>query len=380
MISKKQSSILHFVTILLLGSLLIISGCGKEMTEAISESAITVNTVTAEQRDIYKSTSYSGRLKARSEVEVFPKTSEQVISIQVAEGQEVMAGETLMILDSSSLQPSLKQAEAQVASARANQANNEISLEAARKNYERTKELYDNGAVTLLELETAEDEYSSLQSGSVEAAVAQAEASLLSVQEQVAYCNITAPVSGAVGRIDVSVGDYVTTSSTVAVISDPQQLQAEIMVGESDITKIELNTQVDVYVESVSEDAFTGTVSSIATVLNSSSDMYPITVTVDNSAGKIKSGMYAEIMIHTSGVQNALCIPLSAIIPDNGVNIVYTVDDESRAARTEVETGINDNNYIQVLSGLKAGDKVITLGNTLISNGSLLTTESEEGE
>jgi len=108
--------------------------------------------------------------------------------------------------------------------------------------------------------------------------------------------------------------------------------------------------------------------------------MYPVTVTIDNSEGKMKSGMYAKVLIDTSGAQSALSIPLSAVIPSNGVEVVYTVTDENKAKRVEVTTGISDETYVQILSGLKAGEKVVTKGNTLISDGSLLTTESKEGK
>ncbi|AET69686.1 RND family efflux transporter, MFP subunit [Desulfosporosinus orientis DSM 765] len=380
---NKRVNIFQLLTALLVGVLLFISGCSPQMPTSAAESATTVDVAAAEARDIYGSISYSGRLKASREVQVLPQTSARIISINVSEGQGVAAGETLMTLDSSSLQASLKKAEAQVASAKANQVTNQIKLEAARKSYERTKLLYDAGSVTQVELDDAKLAYDSLNSGSVEAAVAEAEASLLSVQEQIGYTSIKAPVSGIIGRIDVSVGDYVNTSNTVAVISDPQELKAEIMVGESDIAIMKLNTKVNVYVRSVGQEPFSGTISSIASVLAADSNMYPVTITLDNAKGEVKSGMYAEVSIAASGVQNALCIPLSSIIPDNGVNVVYSVTEENgemRAARVEVKTGINDGNYVQIVSGLKAGDKVVTLGNTLISDGSLLTIQSKEGE
>lgn len=381
--SKERDHVLQWVTVLLVASLWLISGCSPQMPVSAAESATTVNVETAEARDIYGSISYSGRLKASREVQVLPQTSARIMAINVSEGQEVGAGQTLMTLDSSSLQASLKKAEAQVASAKANQANNQIKLEAARKTYERTKSLYEARAATQVELDDAKDAYDSLNSGSVEAAVAEAEAALLSVQEQIGYTSITAPVSGTVGRIDVSVGEYVNTSDTVAVISDPRELKLEIMVGESDISIMKLNTRVNVYVKSVSPDPFTGTISSIASVLAADSNMYPVTITLANLNGEVKSGMYAEASIAASGVQGALCIPLSSVIPDNGVNVVYSVTEkngERRASRVEIETGINDGDYVQILSGLKAGDKVVTLGNTLISDGSLLTIPSKEGE
>lgn len=377
---KEQSIILYLLVVTLLISLLLLSGCSTETSTVQPQSAITVNYATAGKRDIYGSSSYSGRLKASSEVEVIPKTSERIISINVKEGQTVKAGQTLITLDDSSLKASIMKAEAQLASAQANQTNNNISLEAARKNYERTKSLFDQGAVAQTELETAQDTYDSLKSGTVEASLATAQAALLDVQDQLSYCSVAAPVSGIVGRLDVSVGDHVTTARTVAVIDDPREMKIEVMVGESELSKIQLNSKVNVTIKSAGKNAFNGTVTSIASVLDANSEMYPITVTIDNSEGEIKSGMYAEVNIDTSTVKNALCIPLSAIIPSDGVNIVYTINAKNKAVRVEVKTGINDETYVQILSGLKAGDKVVTLGNTLISDGSPLITKNKEGK
>jgi RND family efflux transporter MFP subunit len=219
-------------------------------------------------------------------------------------------------------------------------------LETARKAYERTKMLYDAGVAAQSDVENAENTYNSLQSGSVEAAVAEAEAALMAAQEAVDNCNITAPVSGIVGRIDASVGELVTTNTTVAVISESRQMNAEILVGESDISKIKLNSQVDVYVKSVSDQPISGTVTAIASVLASNSDMYPVTITIDNVEGAIKSGMYAEVSVNTSSVKHALCVPLAAVLPSDGVNIVYTVDNKNRAKRVEVNTGISDQEYV----------------------------------
>jgi len=374
---NKRFMVLSLLVVTLLGFL---TGCAPKTSESVSETATTVNIETARERDIYGSSSYSGRIKASSEAEVLPKTNARVLTIRVKEGQEIKAGEVLMTLDSSSFRSSLRQAEAKVASSRASQVNNQAQLETARKAYERTKQLFDAGAVSQSDLESAENAYNSLQSGIVEAAAAEAEAALMAAQEAVDNCSITAPVSGTVGRIDVSVGEFVTANTTVAVISDSRQLNVDIWVGESDITKIKLNSRVNVYVKSISDQPVSGTVSAIASVLGPNSDLYPVTITIDNTGGNIKSGMYAEVTVDTSSVKHALCVPLSAVLPSDGVNIVYAVDKKNRARRVEVKTGISDQKYTQVLSGLKAGDKVVTLGNTLISDGSLLKTKDKEGK
>lgn len=380
---KKQRVNQLLLAVIIISSIWLLAGCGSKVEQKqAQESTITVSVATAANRDIYGSTTYSGRLKASTEVEVISKTSQRVVAINVKEGQAVSAGQTIMTLDSSSLRSSINKAQAQIVSAQASVTSSQVNLDAARTTYERTKNLYAQEAVTKADLDSAENQYNSSQAQlvSAQAAVTEAQASLQAIQDEVGYCSVTAPVSGIVGRIDVAAGDYVTVNETVAVISNPQEMQVTIPVGEADIGKIQLHSQVSVYIKSISEKAFSGTVTSIASVLEANSDMYPVTVTIDNAEGKIKSGMYAQVLVDTSGAQNALCIPLSAVIPTGGVNVVYTVTDKNQAKRVEVNTGINDDTYVQILSGLKAGEKVVTSGNTFISDGSLLKTKDEEGK
>lgn len=366
---RNRNSILMLCMLLLTLSL---SGCGKDKAEAIQESVITVETVKAERMDIARTAEYSGIIRGSNEVQIVPKVSSRVIAVHVNPGDTVNNGQVLLSLDNSDLEVAIKQAEAQLAQARAAQRSNEINLESARLNYERMLDLYNNGGISQQQMEAARDQYQLLNAGTVEASVAQAEAALLSLQKQWENCNITAPINGVVGSINVSLGDITNPAMPVAVVSNTDNLEIEVMVSESEISYIQAGSEVDVLVEAVSEKAFKGKVKSISTIADPASRNYGVKIDLSNNEDKMKSGMFAEVSIDTFSKNEVLCIPIQAVVPKGARSMVYTIDENMRAVSKEVETGISSDKYIEILSGLVQGQELVTKGNTLINDGALL--------
>ena len=82
--------------------------------------------------------------------------------------------------------------------------------------------------------------------------------------------------------------------------------------------------------------------------------------------------MFAEVNIATESKEGALCVPASALVLKGNQTVIFTVDEENRARQREVELGIENSNYVEILSGVKEGEVVITKGNTLVSDGTLV--------
>jgi len=144
------------------------------------------------------------------------------------------------------------------------------------------------------------------------------------------------------------------------------------MVSETEVSHIQKGSQVDVVVRAVRDEPFLGEVKSISTVADPVKRNYPVKVSLPNTEGQIKSGMFAELTIDTMSRQGILTVPVGAVIPKGGQDIVYLVDGESRAQVAEVTTGIKNDQYIEIVSGLTAGQEVIVKGNTLVSDGTLV--------
>ncbi len=363
------------VIVLMLQMVIALGGCGSNSAPVVTENALMVDTAEVQIMNISKYASFSGRVKGSNETSIIPKVSSRVVAVHVEPGQQVKAGQLLFTLDGSDIESSVKQAQAGLASAKAAQTSSEIQLESARRNLERIQILHEAGVATNKELEAAQDQYESLRSGTVEASVAQVEAALAALEQQMKNYQITSPIDGVVGRIDVSVGDVTSQQTPVAAVNNTGELIVEIMVGESDISFVEPGSDVEVVINAIGSDPITGLVKNVATISRAGSHSYPVTITLPNVEGRIKSGMFADIKIATLKKHDVLGIPLIAVIPEEGRSSVYIVTDESRACEVQVEIGITDGKYVEIVEGLEKDQRVVTKGNTLINQDTLLKTD-----
>jgi RND family efflux transporter MFP subunit len=360
-----------YILLVLVLSLSLLSGCEKEK-EVVKETELSVSTVKAEQRNIAQAVKYPGTVRGVNEVYIMAKAPARVTAIYVKPGDRVSAGQTLLTLDSSDYEAGIRQAEAGVAMAEAGKRSHDISLENAQLNYERTKKLFDAGAASQRELEAAKSAVEVLETGTTEATLEQAQAGLMLAQTQLNHCTITSPISGVVGSVNLSLGDTASPTSPAATVSDTSRLEIEALVSESEVSYIKNGSVVDVLVKAAGEKPFKGKVDSVSSVADPMKRNYTVKVVLDNPDNKIKSGMFAEVVISTVSKDNVVTVPLAAIVPRSGRQIVYTVDSKNRAHEVEVETGLRDTKYIEIVSGLKAGEQVITKGNTLVNNGTLV--------
>lgn len=366
----KIKRLLSILLVLVL-SLSLLIGCEKEK-EVVKETELSVSTVKVEKRNIAQAVKYPGTVRGVNEVYIMPKASARVTAIYVKPGDRVSAGQTLLTLDSSDFEAGMRQGEAAVAMAEAGKRANDIQLEDARLNYERMKKLFDAGAASQQQLEAVESAVKLLETGSIDAALEQAQAGLMLAQTQLSHCTITSPISGVVGSVNLSLGDTASPTSPAATVSDTSLLEIETLVSESEVSYIQTGAVVNVLVKAAAEKPFQGRVDSVSIVPDPMKRNYTVKVVLDNPDNKIKSGMFAEVVISTVSKDDAVSVPLAAVVPRSGRQIVYTVDSKNRAREIDVETGLRDNNYVEIVSGLKAGEQVITKGNTLVNNGTLV--------
>lgn len=356
---KTRSKSTYLGLIVLLVAALMISGCGKK-EEVIKETEISVNTAQAQERSIAKSVRYSGIVRGQNEVYLMAKVPARVTAIYVKPGDRVAAGQALLTLDSSDYQAGAAQAQAGVKAAA-------IQLENARLALERAQKLFEAGAASQQQLEQAQSGYDSAQVG-----VEQANAALAMASIQLNNCTLTSPINGVVGAVNLSLGDTANPASPAAIISETSQLEIEVMVSESEISFIEPDSPVDIYVRAAGDKPFAGKIVSVATVPDPVKRNYAVKIGLDNPQGQIKSGMFAEVAVNTVKKDNAICVPTNAVVPKGARTVVYVVDNENRAQEREVQIGIENTHHVEIAKGLKAGEQVITKGSTLVADGTLV--------
>lgn len=208
-------------------------------------------------------------------------------------------------------------------------------------------------------------------------AMAQAEESLESAQSKVdstkeSYDNytITAPISGQVITKSVKEGDTISRNSgssdtTLAVIYDLSQLTFEMSVDELDVRSVQVGQKVSVTADALEGQTFTGTVTNVSleSVQSNGVTNYPVTVTLDET-GDLLPGMNVDGVILLDQTEDALMIPIDSLMRGNRV---YVKDDTAKEAEgsvpagfraVEVETGLTNDDYVEIVSGLAEGEEV----------------------
>ncbi|MEN6392178.1 MAG: efflux RND transporter periplasmic adaptor subunit, partial [Syntrophomonas sp.] len=362
---------LTFLLIVLLSASLLVSSCSSKQ-QANKETEQAVSAVNVEKRDITKNVRYSGILRGSNETAIIPKVSARVTAIYVKPGDVVSAGQTLLTLDTKDYEAALGIAWAGVEVAQANKRSADVSLEQARIAYERAKTLHDAGANSDQDLEKAQADYDKAAAGYYDAALAQAQANLEQAQTNIGHCTLTSPISGVVGNVALSLGENSSTSTAAVVITNSDELEANVLVSESEISYVKEADQVKVLVKAVDSLPFTGKVVSISTVPDPAKKNFTVKVALPNQDSRIRSGMFAEVSVNTQSKSGVPVVPVNAVIPRSGRMLVYVVDENNRAKEIDVEIGLKNDEYVEILKGLTEGQMVITKGNTIVQNGSLV--------
>lgn len=358
--------------LILILSLFSASGCSEAQQDA-QASAIKVDTAVVKKMDITKYVSYVGSVRASNEQVIMAGLPKRVTAVYVTAGQKVEEGQILVLLDSSKIAEAVQQAEAGLATAQAALEANKVQRQMALNNYNRYQELHKIDAVSDMELENAKAQYDALNTGAAEAGVAQAEAAVSLARQNLADCEITSPISGVVGLVNASVGKTASVTSPIVVINNSENLEVEVKVSESDVSSIKAGTPTKVKIGALGDQELAGTIESVASVADSLTHTYPVKITFPNTpAAEVKSGMFAEVKLSTQRGAGVPAIPMTAVLPKNGENIVYVVNEQNKAEAVVVETGLNDGTYTEIRKGLQEGQTVITRGNTLIDETSVL--------
>ncbi len=336
-----------------------LTGCDKT-EEMEKETEISVNTAKAAARDISRSVSYAGVVKGINETNVVAKIPARVTGVYVKTGDRVSAGQVMFALDSSDYSAGIEQAQVGRRAA-------ELNLATATTNLERTKQLFEAGAVSKQQMEGAQTAFDSAEVG-----LAQADAAINMASVQLNNCSVTAPISGTVGDVSLSVGDMASPQMPAAVISDTSRLEIEFAVSESEVNYMQAGVTAEVTLKAVSDKTLPGRIASVSGVPDPMKRSYVVKVTMDNPDGVIKSGMFARVSVPTVKQTDAVCIPRSALVAKGTGTVVFVVDEKKRAHERPVTVGIEDDTYAQITKGLKTGEVVITKGNTLVAEGTLV--------
>lgn len=377
-----------------------------------NEIKVAVENVT--RHEVVETVSASGKIYPIREVKLSPDVSGEIVELLVKEGDRVKKGDVLARIRTDIYQANYDQMAASVNSQRANLANAEARLlqtEAqyinAEATYNRNKRLYEQGAISEAEYESAKAQYD-IAKADVEAArqtvnaskynVYSALASMSEANKNLSRTIIIAPVDGTISQLNVEVGERVAGASQFSAgteilrIADLQEMEVVVSVNENEVVKLELGDTANVEVDAYPDQEFKGVVTEIAnsaTVSGTSVDQvsnFDVTIRIlpssyanmipedDKEFSPFRPGMSATVHIITEKATNVIAVPVQSVTTreakadtlkkDKGneknklLEYVFVVENGVASLR-EVKTGIQDNEYIQIVEGLKEDEEVI---------------------
>ena len=345
-----------------------LTACGLDMPKEVQTS---FETMTVEKKDIEVPIKFSAKMKGQTDVTITPQVSGQLMKICVAEGQRVMKGQTLFVIDSRNAQLNLEAAQANLQAALAQE--NSAKLE-----YESNKNLFEKKIVSQYMLDNSENSYKQAK-----ASVAQARASVNNAKVNLGFCTITAPVMGLIGEIPVRTGDQVSPGSQLTMVSGNTQMDAEFSVAESlveemvsagakasDRAKIMASMpDVTFVMKNGTEYTHKGRVTSLTGMVNATTGTIACKATFPNPEGQLVSGIQGTVVLPYA-VKDVIVIPQTAVVKLQSRQQVYKVKADSTATAVEVKTeDIGNGKDFIITSGLNVGDKIITVGANNVQEG-----------
>ncbi len=185
--------------------------------------------------------------------------------------------------------------------------------------------------------------------------------------QQLKYADIRSPIDGVVVSKDIFEGVLVSNTMTPYVISDTDTLQIAISVTEQVINKIHVGNELKITIPSAGPGTFTGKITSVSPVMDDKTFSYVILIDVLNKNNLIKPGMTAKVNILVEKREGIILVPLNSVLSEDSGKYVFTVED-NKAVKRFVDTGISDNNLVEITKGLEIGDYLIVKGQQFLKH------------
>lgn len=382
--------------------LLIFAVVGKKAGWFGKAATVKVAIENAEKRTIVETITANGKIQPEKEVKITPDVSGEIVELTVREGDHVEKGQLLLRIKPDIYISQKDRSMAAISSARARLAQAEAQYIQAELSYKRTKQLFDEQTISKSEFEQTEASYS-VAKAEVDAAkysVISAEASLKEANETLIKTSIYAPMTGTVSMLLVELGERVAGTGMMAGtemlrVADLSRMEAQVEVNENDIPRVKLGDTATISVDAYVDYKFRGIVTEMANSAKTtgvSADQvtnFDVKILVlpesykdltdKGNAHPLRPGMSATVDIRTEIKPGIITVPIQSVttrtdttkviktVSDEDIRTLVFITDGERALAKDVKTGIQDNSYIEIISGVSEGDRVISAPFSAIS-------------
>jgi macrolide-specific efflux system membrane fusion protein len=319
------------------------------------QSQASFTTAVVEKRDMGALVQATGIIKPKvgAEVKVGARITGKVERLYANIGDRVKKGQVLVQLEQDDLKARVAQAAAALEEA-------EAAFRKAGLDLDRDKPLAQQGYISPQNIDVLQNARDMAGDR-----VSKAKADLDYARTQLSYATITAPISGTIASVTTQEGETVAAglnAPTFITIIDLGRLEVNAYVDETDVGKITAGQDALFTVDTFPDRDFKGKVTAIypRAVLQENVVNYITLISIDNTEGRLKPDMTANVTVTLKTKKGVLAIPGAAVTREGGKKYVMLQAEDGKTARREVKTGWKEGTYLEIISGLKEGDMVVT--------------------
>jgi len=406
------------------------------------EKPILITTDKAFRTNITEIVTATGKIQPENEVKIAPEVSGEIIEIGVKEGQVVRKGALLLRIKPDSYRAQVESQQAVLNGARAASVRYRAELAKAETEYRRVQKLFEQGLISDTERNTAKTTYDSAKAGldGAQYDIQQAEGALRQIGEALSKTVIHSPVDGTISALTSRVGERVVGTSQFAGtevmrVADLDNMEARVNVNENDVVDVKVGDAARIHVDAYPDREIRGIVREIAsTALTRNAGTqeevtnFEVKISIPDRSVRLRPGMSATADVETATVKNVVAVPIQSVtVRSTETNLspeelerrrvqqeardregsnradvtneamekqkeraqrlklqrVVFIKNGETVRQQKVETGLADNTFIEIRSGIKPGDEVVSGSYTAISrklkNGAKVQIEKEEG-
>ena len=423
---------------LLIGAAIVVVAGGAFAAMALrghGDKPLEVQTAKVSRQKIVQKVNGTGKIQPKTQVKISADVSAKITKLAVVEGQWVEKGAFLLELDRQRYLALVESAEANVRSAEANTALVHENLVRSEKEFGRSKEMVEKNleSQSVFEDKQAAYQVEVARYDSAKNQVEQARATLKQARDDLSKTTIYAPMSGTISDLNKEQGEIAIGSQfqpdVILVIADLSEMEAQVNVDENDIVSVAVGQEAEIEVDALPDQVLKGVVSEIANSANSAGagtadqkTEFEIKITVTNPPQTLRPGMTATADVFTKTNETALSVPIQSVAvrtmdqlamkgkkpgkpgkgngtkdahaagdtaaadsaykadKDGFVEIVFVID-KGKAVARQVKTGIQSDDLIEILEGVKEGEEIVTGSYRAISkdlmNGAVVTINND---
>ena len=403
------------------------------------EKPIPVTTEKATKRTIVQTVSATGKIQPETEVKISPEVAGEIIDLPVDDGKAVKKGDLLVRIKPDSYKALLEQQEAAISAAKATNLQQKATLQKAELDLNRAKEMISKRTISVQEYNAAEAAYD-VAKNTVESSlhdIERAQAASSQARDQLSKTTIYSPFDGTVTILNSKLGERVVATNQFAGtevmrVADLNHMEARVDVNENDVVNVKVGDKANVKIDAYGDRKFNGTVYQIGNTGKTTGSgtqeevtNFEVKIRVEDHDVQLKPGLSATADIQTNMVKDVVAVPMQAVTirtgdgnlspeeiekrktkaaqRDKGDNSAEFVNEKaekaaqkeereklakvvfkksgSKAQLLKVTTGISDDTYMEIKSGVQPGDEVISGSYSAISrklkDGAKVTYEKE---